>query len=140
MLAMNGFFKNKGIVSSGILHLSPRESYELCQIGAIIVDVREDYMGRFKMFDVEELIFCPRSILEETYLEIPKNKPLIFADAVGIKSKEAVLFLKEKGFRNIANMAGGLVEWERDGMPVKIDKSERLTGSCMCMLRKRDKK
>ncbi len=140
MLAMDDFFKNKGIVSSGILNLSPRESYEICQIGAIIVDVREDYMGRFKMFDVEELIFCPRSILEETYLEISKNKPLIFADAVGLKSKEAVLFLKEKGFRKIANMAGGLVEWERDGLPVKIDKSERLTGSCMCMLRKRDKK
>ena len=139
MLAMDDFFKNKGIVSSGILHFSPRESYELCQKGAIIVDVREDYMGRFKMFDVEELIFCPRSILEETYLEIPKNKPLIFADAVGLRSKEAVLFLKDKGFVHIANMAGGLVEWERDGMPVKIDKSERLTGSCMCMLRKRDK-
>ena len=140
MLVMGDFFKNKGIVSSGILHLSPGESYDLCQIGAIIVDVREDYMGRFKMFDVEELIFCPGSILEENYLEMPKNKSLIFADAVGLKSKEAVLFLKEKGFKNIANMAGGLVEWERDGMPVKIDKSERLTGSCMCMLRKRDKK
>ncbi|MCK5170918.1 MAG: rhodanese-like domain-containing protein [Bacteroidales bacterium] len=140
MLAKGDFFKNKGVVSSGILHLSPRESFELCQIGAIIVDVREDYMGRFKMFDVEELIFCPRSILEENYLEIPKNKPLIFADAVGLRSKETVLFLKDKGFGDIANMAGGLVEWERDGMPVKIDKSERLTGSCMCMLRKREKK
>ncbi|MDA3954425.1 MAG: rhodanese-like domain-containing protein [Bacteroidales bacterium] len=137
---MGDFFKNKGVVSSGILHLSPRESRELCQKGAVIVDVREDYMGRFKMFDVEELIFCPRSILDENYLELPKNKPLIFADAVGLKSKEAVLFLNVKGFINIANMAGGLVEWERDGMPVKIDKSERLTGSCMCMLRKRDKK
>ena len=35
-------------------------------------------------------------------------------------------------------MTGGLVDWERDGVPVKTDKSECLTGSYM--LRKRDKK
>ncbi len=49
-------------------------------------------------------------------------------------------FFKDKGFENIANMAGGLVEWERDGLPLKSDKSERLSGSCACMLRKREKK
>jgi len=45
-----------------------------------------------------------------------------------------------KGFENIANMAGGMVEWERDGLPLKIDKTERLSGSCACMLRKRENK
>lgn len=137
---MNDSFNSKGMVSSGILHLSPREAYELSLQGAVIVDVREDYMGRFKMFDVPELIFCPKSMLEETYMDFPKSKPLIFANAVGLRSREAVWFLKEKGIKNIANMAGGLVEWERDGLPLKVDKSEILTGSCMCMLRKRNKK
>lgn len=79
-------------------------------------------------------------MLAETYLQLPKNKTLIFADAVGLRSREAVWFLKEKGIKNIANMAGGLVEWERDGLPLKVDKSEILTGSCMCTLRKRNKK
>jgi len=137
---MNGVFKNKGMMSSGILHLSPREAYEISLQGAVIIDVREDYMGRFKIFDVPELIYCPKSMLEVAYLELPKNKPLVFADAVGLRSREAVWFLKEKGIENIANMAGGLVEWERDGLPLKINKSEILTGSCMCMLRKRNKK
>ncbi|MFA5418507.1 MAG: rhodanese-like domain-containing protein [Bacteroidales bacterium] len=137
---MNDLFKNKGITTSGILHLTPREAFELCQQGAILFDVREDFMGHFKTFDVKDLFFCPRSILEENYLEIPRDKPLIFADAVGLRSKEAVLFLMGKGYELIANMAGGLVEWERDGLPVKVDKSENLTGSCMCMLRKRTKK
>ena len=137
---MNDSFNSKGMMSSGILHLSPKEAYELSQQGAVVVDVREEYMGRFKMFDVAELIFCPKSMLEETYLELPQNKPLIFADAVGLRSREAVWFLKEKGIDNIANMAGGLVEWERDGLPLKVDKSEILTGSCMCTLRKRNKK
>lgn len=137
---MNTFFQNMGITSSGMLHVSPKETYELCKHGAIIVDVREEYMNRFKMIDVDEIIFCPYSILENNYQDFPKDKALIFADATGIHSKEAVLFLKDKGFENIANMAGGLVEWERDGLPLKMDKSERLSGSCACMLRKREKK
>ena len=118
---MNDFFKNKGISSARILHVSPREAYELCQQDSIIVDVREDYMGRHKVFDVEELIFCPRSILEDTYVDLPKNKSLIFADAVGLRSKEAVEFLLELGSRNIANMASGIGGWERDGFPLVID-------------------
>lgn len=141
MLIMNAFFKNTGMLSSGMLHVSPKETYELCRQGAVIVDVREEYMDRFKMFDVEEIIFCPYSILKDNYQDLPKDLPLIFADAVGLHSKEAVLFLKDKdkNFNNIANMAGGLVEWERDGLPLKVDKSERLSGSCACMLRKREK-
>lgn len=136
---MRTLFKEKGMVSGGILNLSPAETLEICKKGGIIVDVREDYLNRHKMFDVAEIIFCPKNILEESINELPRDKPLIFADATGINSKKAVLFLKEKGFENIANMAGGLVEWERDGMPVKEDKTERLTGSCACMLRRRDR-
>ena len=140
MLVMHKLFENKGIVSDGILNLSPCEALGACKKGAIIVDVREEYMNRFKMLDVDENFFCPYRILEENYQDFPKDKALIFVDATGIHSKEAVLFLKDKGFENIANMAGGLVEWERDGLPLKIDKSERLSGSCACMLRKREKK
>lgn len=137
---MNESFKNVGISSSGILHVSAHEAFELCKKGAIIVDVREEYMIGFKIFDVEEIIYCPKSKIEENYTEIPKDKALIFADATGIHSKEAVLFLKEKGYENIANLAGGLVEWERDGVSIKIDYNERLSGSCACQLKRRDKK
>jgi rhodanese-related sulfurtransferase len=137
---MNELFINVGISSSGMLHVSAHEAFELCKKGAIIVDVREEFMIGFKMFDVEEVIYCPKSKIEENYSEIPKDKTLIFADATGIHSKEAVLFLLEKGFDNIANLAGGLVEWERDGVSIKIDYSQRLSGSCACQLKRRDKK
>lgn len=128
------------MVSGGILHVSPKETLELCSKGAVLIDVREEYMNCYKMFDVDELIFCPESMLLEKYKELPADKPMIFADAVGLKSKKAVLALKDLGINNIANMAGGLVEWERGGHPLVTDISERLTGSCMCMLRPRDKK
>jgi rhodanese-related sulfurtransferase len=64
---------------------------------------------------------------------------MIIADAAGIHSKEAVKLLMDKGFADrMANLAGGLVEWERDGMPLVIDKTEKLSGSCMCQLRRRN--
>lgn len=137
---MKNFFQGYGIISNEIIHVSLGETVELCKKGAILIDVREDYMGRFKMFDVNELIYCPLRILKEKNNELPGNRALIIADASGLRSKEAVVLLKSKGIENIANMAGGIVEWERDGLPLVIDKSERLSGSCMCMLRPRDKK
>jgi len=134
-------FFSGGFMSAGIRNVTPHQALALCQKGAIIIDVREDALSRFKMFDVPEVIYCPFSMLAETYLHLPEEKALIFADAAGLHSKEAVKLLMEKGLANrIANLAGGLVEWERDEMPLIIDKSEKLSGSCMCQLRPRNKK
>ncbi len=63
---MSGLFDNYGFLSGGILNVSPREAFELCGKGAVIVD------------------------------------------------------------------------WERDGLPVKTNPEERLSGSCMCQLKPRE--
>jgi rhodanese-related sulfurtransferase len=136
---MADLFKDYGIVSSGILNVSPREAFEIVKAGALIVDVREDYLGSFKTLDIPELICLPKSKLEMEYANLPEDRYLIFADAVGLRSKEAVIFLKGKGFKKIANMAGGIVDWERDGLPIKTDITGRLSGSCMCQLKPRER-
>jgi rhodanese-related sulfurtransferase len=127
-----------GFYANGVLNLTPKESYDLCNRGAIIVDVRESYMSSFKMFRVENIIYLPFSDLERSYRQLPDDKPLIFADSVGLKSREGVFFMTEHGYENIANLAGGIVDWERDGLPVTTDKSYRLSGSCMCQLKPRE--
>jgi rhodanese-related sulfurtransferase len=137
---MVNIFKGYGIVSSGILNISPREAFELVLRGALIVDVREVYTDSFKTFDVSPVVFLPKSKLSEEYGKLPSDKYLIFADTVGLRSKEAVIFMKEKGFKRIANMAGGIVDWDRDGLPVTTDITERLSGSCMCQLKPREEK
>jgi len=135
---MNSLFDNYGFLSSGILNVSPREAFELCGKGAVIVDVREVYLNNFKNFEVPEILFIPMSNLEQKLSELPQDKYLIFADTVGLRSKEAVIFLKDKGFIKIANMAGGIVDWERDGLPLNTNIEERLSGSCMCQLKPRE--
>ncbi|HBE43237.1 MAG TPA: hypothetical protein DDW27_18965, partial [Bacteroidales bacterium] len=81
----------------------------------------------------------PRSGIEKNYLSLSRDLPLIIADSVGLRSHEVMEFLISKGYANIANLAGGIVEWEQDGMPLKTDLSEQLSGSCVCQLRPRNK-
>jgi len=138
---MGNYFEGKAIYSNGIYNLSPLQAYKLCQEGSVIVDVREEYLNRFKIFDVPGLIFCPKKNLLELMEKLPVDKPLIIADASGIHSPEAVRMLIEKGFKGIcANLSGGLVEWEHSGLPVVINYEERLSGQCACQLKPREKK
>ncbi len=127
-------------MGKSIRNVSPREATKLCAHGATILDVREEYVNQFKRFDVPVIIQIPLSRLSSEYPQLPGDKLLIVADSSGLRSTEAALLLKQKGFAHVANLAGGLVEWERDGMPLVIDKSERLSGSCVCQLRPRGKK
>jgi rhodanese-related sulfurtransferase len=134
---VNAWF-NIGFIAHGVLNLTPTESFVLCKKGAAIVDVREEYMNAFKMFKVEKLFYLPYSQIEQFYEQLPHDIPLIFADAVGLKSREGVLFMMAHGYDNIANMVGGIVDWERDGLPINTDITARLSGSCMCQLKPRD--
>jgi rhodanese-related sulfurtransferase len=135
---MDSLFDNYGFISCGILNVSPREAFELCRKGAIIDDVREEYLNNFKNFDVPEILIFPFTRLLQKLSELPRDKYLILADTVGLRSKEAVVLLKDKGFVKIANMAGGIVDWERDGLPLKTNFEERLSGSCICQLKPRE--
>jgi rhodanese-related sulfurtransferase len=137
---MENYFEGKAIVSDGIYNLSPLQAHKLCLEGATIVDVREEYLNRFKIFDVPGLIFCPKKVLLERLGNLPADIPLIIADASGIHSPEAVKMMMEHGFKGkCANLSGGLVDWEHAGLPVVIDYNERLTGQCVCQLKPRAK-
>jgi rhodanese-related sulfurtransferase len=134
-------FFSHGFISSGFLNLTPREAYtEATENNAILLDVREERLTGYKNFDVPKVINIPNSELAENYKNLPTDVPMIVADSVGLRSHEAMEFLISEGFSNLANLAGGIVDWERDGLPLKIDRTEQLDGSCVCHLRPRHKK
>jgi rhodanese-related sulfurtransferase len=132
---MNNFFDGYGIFSSGILNVSAKEARLLCENGAAILDVRKDIMNQYKVFDVEKVIYCPYDQINQNISLLPSDTSMIVADAVGLHSKETVSILLKNEFKNIANLAGGIVDWERDGIPIKIDKNFELNGACVCRLR-----
>lgn len=124
--------------SKEIIHISGGDAVHLLKMGAVLLDVRPDY-ERSRLFDEERVLYFPYKEIPHYLEELPKDKSLIIADAIGLRSKEVCVLLKENGFEKIYNLAGGIVDWERMGYPVTKDKSRILTGSCMCQLKLRNK-
>ncbi len=126
---MEDFFKETAMLSGNMYNLSPIQAHKLCLNGVILVDVREEHLNRYKIFDVANLVFCPLKRLRDLLSDLPTNKPLIVADASGIHSPEAVKIMMDNGFAGMcANLSGGLVSWEHSGLPVKINYNERIPG------------
>jgi len=139
-MAPEEIIKTHCFESNGYLNITPRGAYELCLTGAVLLDVREEYHSVYKKFNVKEVIYCPLSVIDEKLSDFPTDRKLIVADASGLRSREAMTLLIKKGFDNLINLAGGMVEWERDGMSLAEDLEQKLTGSCMCQLKPRTKK
>lgn len=126
--------------SGGIHNVSPAEAFEMCRSGAVIIDIRGKYITAYKKFGVPEVIYLPEAGESIPFDKLNKERTYIVAEtSTSIKSREIVRELIDKGFQYVYNLAGGFVEWERDGFPVTENKKARLTGSCMCQLKPRDK-
>jgi len=132
-------FHNHCFTSQGYKFISSREAWPLLQLGLIMVDLRPEYAKAGKVPDIPTLLSIPYPEIELNLALLPRDQPVILADAVGLRSKECMIQLSALGYDNMVSLAGGLVEWEREGFPMKVDKAEQLQGACMCQLRKHKK-
>lgn len=124
-----------------IRHFSSHEAFKLLQSGeAVLLDIRGEYLQGFKCIDVPWVVQIPLEELKLRAAGLPHEVFYICADSAGVNSKKAARILIDAGFESSGNLAGGLVDWERSGLPVCTDIKERLTGSCACQLVKRGKK
>jgi rhodanese-related sulfurtransferase len=123
------------MIINGMRHLSPKESLEEIKEGAILVDLRNEDLVGMKAFDVENTIHCLYHEFEKHFQDLPTDKDLILADSVGLRSKECVQVLLDHGYTRVANLAGGIMDWERDGLPIIRNRGKELNGPCMCMLK-----
>lgn len=129
---MKDIFEGKGNIINNLRHLSAKEAYECCELGAIVIDVREEFMSHVKTFDVPVINIFPLKKLSEQVHKLPTESFLIFADATGVKSKPAMEFAASEGYTKIANLAGGLLEWERDGFPTLTYQKIKVDGRNRC--------
>lgn len=115
--------------------LSPKEAFACLQEGAAIVDIRPEYETNYRVFDVPDVYVLPYSSYKEKFQEIPKEKPLIVADSVGLKCSEVAQFLHDQGYPCVAYLAGGVVSWDHSGLPLSKDLGYELKGGCACKIR-----
>ena len=121
-------------VGSHLLY-TPQETLGRCLEGSIILDVRPAILGTYKAFDVPDVLYCPWQDLDQFIDRLPVDREIIVADSSGIQGREAMELLISRGFKQVAGLAGGIIEWERDGLPLLLDNQARLSGSCMCQLK-----
>ncbi|TVQ10392.1 MAG: hypothetical protein EA361_14035 [Bacteroidetes bacterium] len=136
---MTDLFKNHGIQIKGILSLTPRETHELVHKGAFLIDLRDTDFSDYKAFDVPNVLILPKEGFEKHLDKLDKEGYYVLADSSGLNSRDFVQKMLDSGFMHAASMGGGFIEWERDGLPVRVDVNERLSGSCACQLKPRER-
>ena len=103
-----------------VTQISPLESAGLmANEMAVIIDVRTEKEWKGKHISGATLI--PINELKGRLSELDqyKDKQIIMHCAVGGRSKQAVEILQKAGFSDVLNMSGGIVAWEKEGLPLE---------------------
>lgn len=91
--------------------LSPDDFREMLINGwdGLLLDVRtpEEYEAR----NIEGSKLIPLQELPERLQEIPKDLPIVIHCKSGMRSANACVFLSQKGYTQLSNLAGGIEAW-----------------------------
>jgi rhodanese-related sulfurtransferase len=82
----------------------------------LIVDVREP--KEFADVRLEGVALVPMSTFATRFEELPRDRPLLVMCAAGSRSAAATAHLLRNGWTDVTNVAGGITDWERAGLPV----------------------
>jgi len=137
---VDSFFSECKLKIGPITFVLPSEVPELLKRGAVIVDIRSELETEIKSFGPDNVVYLPYDELENNWGSLPLEKPLIFADAVGLYSKVAAEKMYQSGYPEVASLSGGIADWEKDGMPLKAGKYQSLNGPCPCMIKPHERK
>lgn len=75
----------------------------------IVVDVREP--EEYEAGHIPGLPLLPMSSIPAVVAQMDKEKSYIFVCRSGSRSQNVALYLKDQGFRDVKNYAGGMLEW-----------------------------
>ena len=105
---------------SGIWEIEPMALLEhAAQVQ--IVDVREapEFIDRLGHLPQARLV--PLSQLMDRLGELDRQRPVVAVCRSGVRSAQASVLLAKAGFERVANLAGGMLRWNGEGLPVAPD-------------------
>lgn len=77
----------------------------------ILLDVRTD--REYFLSSIEGSLHMPMNTIAEGYTSLDKDKEIIVQCKSGVRSEKVCEFLLNNGFKNVKNLAGGIVEWAK---------------------------
>jgi len=96
----------------------PTTAHRMMSEGALIVDVREPNEVAQVGYAGGDVVNIPLSQFEERWQEIPRDRDVILACAVGERSLKAAYFLMYQGYDRVMNMKPGIARWVALGFPI----------------------
>lgn len=105
-------------VAHDIKDISPTEAQvAVSKAYSQFVDVRtpEEYAGGH----AARAVNIPLDLLTSKLDTLEKGEPIYLICQTGNRSKKAAGLLKEAGFNNVLNIAGGTVAWQAAGLPME---------------------
>ena len=102
---------------------------EGCETGGVLVDeIAPAEVGDTYLLDVREAdewaagrapgsVHLPMSEVVERFAEVPTDQVVAVVCRVGARSAQVAAWLRHQGVRAV-NVEGGLLRWQRDGLPV----------------------
>lgn len=108
---------------NGIPQIGPAAAIKLInQQDAVVLDIRDD--GERKGGYIADSIHIPLRQLGEqvSKLEKYRDRPVVAYCRSGARSMSAASLLRRQGFEQVYNLAGGVMAWESEKLPLKRSK------------------
>jgi rhodanese-related sulfurtransferase len=106
-------------VPVGVPTVSVQEAEQRMQDGsaAMLVDVRE--VSEYRELRAAGSLLLPLSQFGVRYMELPDDRTIMLICRSGSRSWRAAAFLLQVGYRDVANVAGGMIAWRAAGLPTR---------------------
>ena len=108
---------------TAIREINPPEAQQRQRAGATLIDVREQV--EWDAGHIPGALFIPLGTLEqEIAAAVPdKGAEIIMQCRSGARSGRGTDLLQQLGYTNVVNMAGGILQWEADNLPIEAPAS-----------------
>jgi rhodanese-related sulfurtransferase len=108
--------------ASGVTELTVREAFaRLSETEAepapLLVDVRETW--EYDDGHARGAISLPLSTFRERFVELPRDRDLLFICHLGQRSMVAAKFMRKQGVMDVFNVEGGTDAWEAAQLPIE---------------------
>jgi sulfur dioxygenase len=84
-----------------------------------ILDVREPDEFTGPLGHIEDAVLIPLGELAERAGELSHDRPVVAVCRAGSRSAQATVLLTQAGFKEVANLTGGMLRWRAEGHPVE---------------------
>lgn len=103
-----------------VVHINPVHAAGMVRSDrACLLDVRG--MDEYQDSHIPGAVHIPMGYVPGRAVELPHDRPLIVQCGGGLRSQVVASLLQRQGFTNVLNLAGGIDNWKRAGLPIEQD-------------------